>query len=140
MATTNTNRALVVGNLTRDPEEFAGGKGVKFSIACNESWFNKDKQEKDEYVNYFDIVVWGKAGEAVLKFCSKGSKVAVDGKLRQERWENDGQNRSRVTIHVAGGNGNVEFLTPKNGGNGGGSDVPTDGFGSAPPDDDDIPF
>lgn len=140
MAVTNTNRWIGTGNLTRDPEEFANGAGVKFSIASNESYFSKKDDKRVEYVSYFDITVWGKAGEPVMKFLSKGSKVAIDGRLKQERWEKDGQRQSKLVIVAQ----SVEFITPKGGERAASSDIPADDFASGssagPADDDDIPF
>lgn len=139
MAVTNTNIVALTGNLVRDPEEIAGGKGVRFSIACNESWYNKDSGERDEYVNYFDCITWGKAADPIKRFCSKGSKVAVVARAKQERWEKDGQKNSRVTFHTT----SVEFLTTKSeraAAPDAGTPSGDYGGGSSVPDDDDIPF
>lgn len=133
MATTNTNVVTIAGNLTRDPEDIADGKGAKFSIAVNEAYKPKDSDEWTTYTSYFDCTTWGPASKPVLKFLSKGSKVIVSGRLKQERWEKDGDKRSRVVIHTS----QVEFM-PKSAGTSSGSSGGSDGFDDDT--DDDIPF
>ncbi|MDR1429561.1 MAG: single-stranded DNA-binding protein [Spirochaetaceae bacterium] len=113
------NRALLSGRLTRDAElkYTAGGQAVcKFSIAVNRRRKNGD-QWVDE-PNFFDVVLWGRQGEALNQYLIKGKTVTVDGELRQDRWEQDGQNRSKIEVVantiVLGGN-------PGGGGNSGGA-------------------
>ncbi|AEF85319.1 plasmid-derived single-stranded DNA-binding protein (SSB) (Helix-destabilizing protein) [Treponema primitia ZAS-2] len=93
------NHVVLIGRLTRDAElkYTANGQAVcKFSIAVNRRRKNGD-QWVDE-ANFFDIVVWGKQGESLNQYLVKGKMVGVDGELRQDRWEQDGQNRSKVEI------------------------------------------
>jgi single-strand DNA-binding protein len=96
------NRALLSGRLTRDAElkYTSGGQAVcKFSIAVN-----RRKKNGDQWVdepNFFDVVLWGRQGEVLNQYLVKGKAVTVDGELRQDRWEQDGQNRSKIEI-VAG--------------------------------------
>jgi len=93
------NHVVLVGRLTRDCElKFtANGHAVcKFSIAVNRRKRNGDEWEDE--ANFFDIVVWGKQGESISKYLVKGKMVGVDGELRQERWQYEGQNRSKVEI------------------------------------------
>jgi single-strand DNA-binding protein len=93
------NHVVIVGRLTRDAElkYTAGGQAVcKFSIAVN-----RRKKSGDQWVdeaNFFDIVLWGRQGESLTQYLIKGKLVGVDGELRQDRWEQDGQNRSKVEI------------------------------------------
>jgi single-strand DNA-binding protein len=102
--------------LTRDAElkYTANGQAVcKFSIAVN-----RRRKNGDQYVdeaNFFDIVVWGRQGESLNQYLVKGKLVGVDGELRQDRWEQDGQNRSKVEI-VAN---NLQLLGGGSGGAGG---------------------
>ncbi len=120
---TDINRVFLVGRLTRDAElrfTTAGTPVGKFSIAVNRSKKNGDKW--DEEVNYFDIVLWGKTAEALSKYLTKGKQVAVEGELRQSRWEQDGQSRSRVEIHA----GNIQLL----GGTASSSGSPASGQGA----------
>ncbi|MDR3333295.1 MAG: single-stranded DNA-binding protein [Treponema sp.] len=93
------NHVVLIGRLTRDAElkYTANGQAVcKFSIAVNRRKKNGD-QWVDE-ANFFDIVVWGRQGESVTQYLIKGKQVGIDGELRQDRWEQDGQNRSKVEI------------------------------------------
>jgi single-strand DNA-binding protein len=101
--------------LTRDAElkYTANGQAVcKFSVAVNRRRKNGD-QWVDE-ANFFDVVLWGRQGESINQYLVKGKMVGVDGELRQDRWEQDGQNRSKVEIVAA----NVQLI---GGGPGGGS-------------------
>ena len=110
---TDMNRVFLVGRLTRDADLRFTNSGTpvgKFSIAVNRSKKNGDKW--DEEVNYFDIVLWGKIAEALSKYLLKGKQVAVDGELRQSRWEQDGQKRSRVEVHA----NNIQLLGGSAGG------------------------
>lgn len=91
------NNVIVTGRLTKDCELTHIGANntalCKFSIAVNEK--GKDGEE----VNFFNVSVWGKIAEVCNKFISKGSQVAISGKLRQNRYKNkDGQNMSVVEI------------------------------------------
>jgi single-strand DNA-binding protein len=96
------NHVVLVGRLTREAElkYTAGGQAVcKFSIAVNRRKKNGDQWEDE--ANFFEIVVWGKQGESIHPYLTKGKMVGVDGELRQDRWQQDGQNRSKVEI-IAG--------------------------------------
>ena len=99
---TDICRVTVIGRLTRDADlkYTASGLAVcKFSIAVNRSKKNGDQWENE--ASFFDIVLWGKQGESLSKYLAKGKSVAIDGELRQERWQQeDGQNRSRVIINA----------------------------------------
>ena len=93
------NHVVLIGRLTRDAEikYTAGGQAVcKFSIAVNRRKKNGDQWEDE--ANFFDIVLWGKQGESLQSYLTKGKMVGVDGELRQDRWQQDGQNRSKVEI------------------------------------------
>ena len=89
------------GRLTRDAElkyTQNGGAIVRFSIAVNRSKRNADGSWADE-ASYFDCVYFGKGAESVNSYLSRGRQVAVSGELRQSRWEQDGQTRSRVFVN-----------------------------------------
>ena len=93
------NHVVLIGRLTRDAElkYTAGGQAVcKFSIAVNRRRKNGDQWEDE--ANFFDIVLWGRQGESLHPYLLKGKLVGVDGELRQDRWQQDGQNRSKVEI------------------------------------------
>ena len=146
------NHVVLVGRLTRDAElkYTAGGQAVcKFSIAINRRRKEGDVW-KDE-PNYFDIVVWGRQGEAVSQYLLKGKSVGVDGELRQDRWQQDGQNRSRIeivanNIQLLGSSGGASGGSHYNSGSGSGGDPgaysPGPVRGDEPQDNfaDDIPF
>ena len=86
------NTITIIGHLTKDAEiryTQTGKAVVNFSLA-----YNHDK----ETVSFFDVTVWGEYGEKVKPYLTKGKQVAVTGELRQERWEKDGQARSKVGI------------------------------------------
>lgn len=103
----DVNHAVLIGRLTRDAElkyTTAGQAVCKFSIAVNRR--KKDGDNWVEEANFFDVVLWGKTGEAIGKYLTKGKQVAVEGELRQDRWEQDGQHRSKVEIMA----GNVQLL------------------------------
>ncbi|OJF77682.1 MAG: single-stranded DNA-binding protein [Treponema sp. CETP13] len=115
----DVNHVILIGRLTRDAElkYTSGGFPVSnFSIAINRRRKNGD-QWLDE-VHYFDITLFGKAGESLKPYLLKGKQIAVDGELRQDRWEKDGQSRSKVYIAA----NNVQLLGGNNGqsGNAGG--------------------
>ena len=108
------NSVNVIGNLTRDPElrYTASGKAVCNLSIANNRFFSKGGEKTSE-VSYFDIEVWGVIADNCAKYLSKGSSIAVEGRLRQDRWEKEGKTQSRVRI-VAN---NVHFLTKKREGN-----------------------
>ncbi|MDR1949264.1 MAG: single-stranded DNA-binding protein [Spirochaetaceae bacterium] len=122
------NHVALIGRLTRDAElkYTAGGQAVcKFSIAVNRRRKNGDQWEDE--ANYFDIVLWGRQGESLNQYLVKGKQIGVDGELRQDRWQQDGQNRSKVEI-VAD---NVQLLGGGQGGQagqGGASYGPSGGY------------
>ena len=98
------NRVMLIGRLTRDAElkYTSGGMAVcKFSIAVNK--FRKNGDQRVEEANFFDIVLWGRSGEALNQYLVKGKQVAVDGELHQNRWEQDGQPRSKIEIIAISG-------------------------------------
>src|SRR4051812_13065462 len=111
MARTNTNTVVLVGTLVRSPEEIAGGAGCQFTLAVNEAFKPKDSDEWQEYVSFIDVKQWGVRSKAVLNFLEKGSGAIVTGKLKQERWEKDGQKQSKVVVQAF----STEFM-PKSAG------------------------
>ena len=93
------NRVLISGNLTRDPEirVTAGGTQIlSFGVAVNDRRRNQQTGEWEDYPNFVDCVMFGARAEAVSRFLSKGSKVAIEGKLRYSSWERDCREVSRV--------------------------------------------
>jgi len=97
----NLNRAMIIGNLTRDPEvrTTANGKNVaSFGVATNSVWTDASgqKQEKAEFHN---IVAWGKLADICGQYLAKGRKVYVEGRLQTREWQaQDGTKRNRTEI------------------------------------------
>jgi single-strand DNA-binding protein len=94
------NQAIVMGNLTRDPElrTTPGGQPVaSFAVATNRSWVDGSGERK-EAVEYHEIVAWGKLGELANQYLGKGRKVMVVGRLQTQSWEKDGIKRQRTEI------------------------------------------
>ena len=136
------NKAILVGNLGRDPElrYTPGGQPVcTFSLATTESWTNREGK-RDERTEWHRIVVWGKAAENCAQYLAKGRTVYVEGRIQTNEWEDrEGQKRRTTEINAQ----TVQFLGGR-GGSGGGGGAPQGGP-SGPPDDapppaDDIPF
>ena len=105
------NRVILSGNLTRDPElrMTKGGKQVlSFGLAVNDRMRNQQTGEWEDRPNFVDCIIFGNRAEAVAKYVSKGSKVAVEGKLRYSSWETkDGQRRSKLEVIVD----EIEFMS-----------------------------
>lgn len=97
----NLNRAMVIGNLTRDPEvrTTATGKQVaSFSVATNRVWKN-DAGVKQEEVEYHNVVAWGRLAEIAGQYLKKGRKIYVEGRLKTRDWVGqDGVKRNRTEI------------------------------------------
>jgi len=94
------NKALIIGNLTRDPELKSLPSGVQvasFGVATNRVYKDKDgnKQESTEFHN---IVVFGRQAETSAQYLKKGSGVLVEGRLQTRSWESDGQKKYRTEI------------------------------------------
>lgn len=96
------NSITIIGNATRDPElRFTpSGQGVaSFGLAVNRRWQNKQTNEWEEVVSFFDVVAWGSLGENVAESVTKGARLIVVGRLDQRSWESDsGEKRSKVEI------------------------------------------
>ncbi len=116
------NHIMIIGRLTRDADLKYTSTGFaisNFSIAVNRRRKNGDQWIEE--ANFFEINLYGKSAESLKPYLIKGKQVAIDGELRQDRWEQDGQPRSKVVI-VAN---NVQLL----GGNAGGSgSTPAGGY------------
>lgn len=123
------NQVILMGNLTRDPElrTTPNGQSVcSFSLAINRSWQDQSGQQQDA-VDYFDVTAWGKLGELVNQYLSKGRKCLVQGRLSQRTWEKDGQKHSKVDVVAS----DVTFLDGGGGASGGASGAPADDSGAS---------
>lgn len=103
---TDLNHVVLVGRLTRDvggdERSFGyvanGQARANISIAVNRSRKDSASGNWVEEANFFDVTLWGKQAESLKPYLTKGKQIAVDGYLKQDRWQKDGQNFSRVTI------------------------------------------
>lgn len=154
----NLNRVLLIGRLTRDPEQRtiqSGTTVTSFGLAVNRTYTRRDSGEKVEETTFVDCEAWGRQAETIARYVSKGRQLFVEGRLKFDTWERDGQRRSKLSVVVE----NFQFLDSQGGGNrgeggyqrggqqavgardsgnrgyGGGGDS-----GGQPPMDDDIPF
>lgn len=89
----------LVGNLTRDPESRTTTSGLtvlRFGVAVGQR--RGAGQDATDETHFFDVVMFGKVGEAFARFHHKGSRCALTGRLQQETWEKDGRKQSRVSV------------------------------------------
>lgn len=104
------NRVMISGNMTRDAElrQTAGGMQVlTFGVAVNERVQNRQSGQWEDRANFVDCTMFGKRAEAVAQYLAKGTKVAIEGKLRYSSWERDGQKRSKLEVIVD----EIEFMS-----------------------------
>lgn len=104
------SKALIMGNLTRDPELKyipSGTAVVNFTVAVNRRYTSQDGEIREE-TSFIPVVVWGKQAENCNQYLKKGSAVFVDGDLRQRSYETqDGQKRSVIEVVAI----TVQFLS-----------------------------
>lgn len=98
----DVNSLVIVGRLTRDAElkyTAAGQPFTTFAVAVNRRVKRGDSWEEEG--NYFDVVYWGRGAEAVNQYLLKGKQIAIEGALKQDRWQDaEGQPRSKVVIEA----------------------------------------
>ncbi len=112
------NQIVIVGRLTRDAELKTTQTG--FSVGSMSIAVNRTRKQGDQWVseaNFFDVSLMGRQAEALMPYLKKGKQIAINGELRQNRWQQDGQNRSRVDIVAS----NVQLLGGNSGGENGGN-------------------
>jgi len=123
------NKAILIGNLGRDPEVRATGSGrnvINFSVATSET-YKDSKGEVQKKTEWHHIVVWDRMGETCLEYLAKGSLVYVEGRIQTRKWEGkDGNERHRTEVVAS----KVTFLDKKKDG----------AQKKDKPADDDIPF
>ena len=118
------NKVILMGNLTRDPElrQTQSGTSVcRFSIAVNRSYNAQDGSSRDETC-FVEIDCFGKSAENIAKFFSKGKPILVEGRLRQDSWEDKqtGQKRTKLMVVLE----RFEFVgSARDNGSGGSYDV-----------------
>ena len=130
------NKAILIGNLTRDPELKSLPSGVKvcsFSIATNRVW--KDKNgARQEAADYHNVVVFGRQAETVAQYMKKGSSILVEGRMQTRSWEdkNSGEKKYRTEVIAD----RTQF-GPK-GGSGGGASSSNVGAGKSAPENQEV--
>ena len=112
------NKAVLIGNLGRDPEirsKQDGSKVATFNIATSESWNDKQSGERIERTEWHKIVVFNdRLCDLVEQYLTKGSKVYVEGQLKTRKWTDDkGIDRYVTEIHLGAYNGTLTFLDSK---------------------------
>jgi single-strand DNA-binding protein len=123
------NKVILIGNLTKDPELRYTPKGTPvctLRLASTTRYKSGDSMKDDTL--FINVVVWGKQGETAAQYLAKGRSVLVEGRLQEQRWETDGQQKSRFEIVAQG----VRFLSKKDE-SGSHDSGPSDDF--APPDE-----
>ena len=143
------SKAIIVGNLTRDPELRSTPSGAQvcgFTVAVNRNY--KDASgNSQEQVSFIDCSAWGRSGELIAQYAKKGSGILVSGRIEQRSWEDkEGQKRSRFEIVVE----DFNFIGGSDGGAGGSrssrsssndtQDVAPDDISDEPIDLSEIPF
>jgi single-strand DNA-binding protein len=144
----NLNRVLLIGRLTRDPETRSlpsGSSVVSFGLAVNRVYNRRETGEKVEETCFVDVEAWGRTGENIARFMKKGRQIFVEGRLKFDSWERDGQRRTKLSVVAE----NFQFIDG-GGGDGGrnpgressGTRAAPVGARDTPQDDyqDDIPF
>jgi single-strand DNA-binding protein len=122
------NRVVLVGNLTRDPElrYIPSGTAVsEIGLAVNDR-VKKNDQWVDE-TTFVDITLWGRTAEVANEYLSKGSSVLIEGRLKFDTWEKDGQKRSKLRVIGE----KMQMLGAR--GEGGGGGAPRGGAGASRP-------
>jgi len=99
----NLNKVMIIGNLTRDPESRTTPQGVQvttFTVATNFIWTDPSGQ-RQEKVEYHNVVAWRKLGEICAQYLTKGSKVYVEGRLQTRSWDDQNGNKRYRTEIIA---------------------------------------
>ena len=107
------NRVIISGNLTRDPELRSTASGLPvlgFGVAVNDRRKNQQTGEWEDYPNFIDCTMFGARADSLSRYLSKGTKVAIEGKLRWSQWEREGQKRSKIEVIVD----ELEFMSSRN--------------------------
>jgi single-strand DNA-binding protein len=158
----NFNKVILIGNLTRDPELRYTPKGTaiaRITVAVNRTW-RSDSGEQREETSFVDVDAFGRQAETIGQYLKRGRPILVEGRLRQDSWEDKqtGQKRSKLMVHLE----NFQFMDAGKGREGGsaegGDSISQAGPSAAPAqrpsrpptsrppaedgmgDDDDVPF
>jgi len=115
----NLNKVLLIGRLTRDPESRSTGGGstvVSLGLAVNRTYTRRDSGERVEETCFVDVEAWGRTGETIARYMKKGRQIFIEGRLKFDTWERDGQRRSKLSVVCE----NFQFIDSQGGGGGGG--------------------
>ena len=116
-ANMTVNKAVLLGNLTKDPEVRtvqSGDAVANLSLATNETWNDKITGERKGRSEYHKITVWGQTADFVGQYAQKGSKLYVEGQIRTRKWQDkDGNDRYSTEIDVRWPSGSVQLLDPR---------------------------
>ena len=115
----SVNKAILLGNLGRDPEirsMQSGAKMASFSIATSKRWKDKNTQEQKEKTSWHNIVIFGDGlVNIVEKYVKKGSKIYIEGELQTRKWQDkDGNDRYTTEVILQGYNCNLTLLDNRN--------------------------
>lgn len=115
------NKYIGIGNLTQDPNcrEVGDAKVCTFGIAINEFYYKNNEKQKTTL--FLDVEAWNRQAENCTKFLSKGKKVAVEGKLKTNSWEKNGQKFSKIYCLAD----KIHFLASEDNANGGTTEKPS---------------
>ena len=147
MAQRGVNKAIILGNLGKDPEVRHSPDGTafcNFSVATSEVWKDKNTGQDKEQTEWHNITVAGRLAEVCGEYLSKGSKVYVEGRIRTRKWQDRETGADRYTTEIRADS--VQFLSQRDGSGSSGYDRPAGHGGQpkVPPADeffdDDIPF
>ena len=102
MSSRSLNKVQLIGNLTRDPELRYTPQGTPvctFGLATNRSWMPTDGKERQEEVEFHNIVAWSKLAELCGELLTKGRKVYIEGRLQTRSWEsNEGEKKYKTEV------------------------------------------
>ena len=148
------NKAIIVGNLGRDPEVryTANGSAVaNVTVATSESWKDKQSGERQERTEWHRVVFFGRLAEIVEEYLKKGSQVYIEGSIRTQKWQDKESGQDRYTTEIVARD--MQMLGSRGGEASGASDDNYSGgarsaggssgggaTGGDPDLDDDIPF
>ncbi|HEV7225190.1 MAG TPA: single-stranded DNA-binding protein [Pirellulales bacterium] len=129
------NRVVLVGNLTRDPELRYTPSGMAVTdvtLAVNDKRKGANGEWVEE-VTFVDVTLWGRTAEVVTEYTSKGSPLLIEGRLKQDKWQDKSTGENRSKLKVVGER--MQLLGSKSGGGGGGGGGRPAGGGRAPAND-----
>jgi single-strand DNA-binding protein len=127
MSYSDTNRVVLIGRLTRDPELRALPSGQSVcSLRLASNGLRREGDAYEERPGYFDISVFGAQGENVDRYLRKGSRVAIDGRLQWSEWETSDQQKRQAVNVIAN---SVQFLDTPAGAQRHAGDIPGEGEG-----------